>query len=68
MNVVNPIENMQKIIAQTEAVLMATSANDQFLSLNEETQLNLLWLLVDKLREMKVNVNCLLQQQDHMQA
>jgi hypothetical protein len=53
---VNRLEHVQKTIDQTEAVVIASSANDQLLTLNPETQLDLLYLVGEKLREAKKEI------------
>lgn len=68
MDIIELIENMQKTLSQTEAVLIATSANDQFTSLNEDTLSNLLWLIGDNLRNVKKDMNILLEGIEHIEA
>lgn len=49
----NKIEQVQKIIDEIGAILIVLSANDQFVSLSRETQMDIIHLASEKLFEAK---------------
>lgn len=52
-HIIDNIDNLSKLVAQSRAVLSSLMADDNVKSLRPEAIANILWLLADRLDEME---------------
>lgn len=52
-HIIDNIDNLSKLVAQSRAVLSSLMADDNVKSLRPEAITNILWLLADRLDEME---------------